>query len=143
MTVPAVTRMGSWVLDRRGQGRGVRITRHPEMHSINLSIWRDSVCAGTVHLTPADAAEVVQALTVQLAELAREAQPVRAADRVDELEARLAQLEQRALPPVPRRRVWRRAVDKLVEVGSAHPFGAPTRPTPPPPVPSGPLFVVR
>jgi hypothetical protein len=140
MTVPAVTRMGSWVLDRRGQGRGVRITRHPEMHSINLSIWRDSVCAGTVHLTPADAAEVVQALTVQLAELARDAAPVRPADRVDELEARIAQLEQQGLPPVPRRRAWRRAVDKLVDVTAARPFGTPA---PPPPVPSGPLFVVR
>jgi hypothetical protein len=140
MTVPAVTRMGSWVLDRRGQGRGVRITRHPEMHAINLSIWRDSVCAGTVHLTPADAAEVVQAITVQLAELARQPPPVRPADRVDELEARIAQLEQRGLPSVPRRRVWRRAVDRLVDVGSARPFG---RSTPPPPVPSGPLFVVR
>ena len=140
MTVPAVTRMGSWVLDRRGQGRGVRITRHPELHTINLSIWRDSACVGTVHLAPADAAEVVRALTVQLAELAGPVPPVRPADRVDELEARIAQLEQRGLPPVPRRRVWRRAVDKLVEVGSAHPFGSPN---PPPPVPSGPLFVVR
>ena len=85
MTVPAVTRMGSWVLDRRGQGRGVRITRHPELHAINLSIWRESVCVGTVHLSPVDAAEVVQAITGQLAELARPAPapPIRAAGRVD------------------------------------------------------------
>ncbi|SCX43200.1 hypothetical protein SAMN03159343_1189 [Klenkia marina] len=136
MTVPAVTRMGSWVLDRRGQGRGVRITRHPELHAINLSIWRDSVCAGTVHLTPADAAEVVQAITVQLAELARPAPPVRSTDRVDELEARIAELEQQALP---RRGVWRRVLDTLVDVSAAQPFG---RSTPTPPGPTGPLSVV-
>ncbi|SDN75166.1 hypothetical protein SAMN05660199_00596 [Klenkia soli] len=135
MTVPAVTRMGSWVLDRRGQGRGVRITRHPEMHAINLSIWRDSVCAGTVHLTPADAADVVHAITVQLAALAVPAPAVRAAGRVDELEARIAQLEQQAKPRPP---VWRRAVDKLVAVSAAHPFG-----TPGPPTPTGPIGVVR
>ena len=136
MTVPAVTRMGSWVLDRRGQGRGVRITRHPELHAINLSIWRESVCVGTVHLSPVDAAEVVQAITGQLAELARPAPPVHAAGRVDELEARIAQLERHARAPRPPG--WRRAVDKLVAVSSAHPFGTPTAPTP-----AGPLGVVR
>ena len=138
MTVPAVTRMGSWVLDRRGQGRGVRITRHPELHAINLSIWRESVCVGTVHLSPVDAAEVVQAITGQLAELARPAPvpPVRAAGRVDELEARIAQLEQQARAPRPAG--WRRAVEKLVAVSSVHPFGKPT-----PPTPTGPIGVVR
>jgi hypothetical protein len=123
MTVPAVSRMGSWVLDRRGQGRGVRITRHPDLHAINLSVWRESVCVGTVHLSPADAAEVVQALTTQLAQLAvpppPPAPPVRAVGRVDELEARIAQLEQQRTPR------WRRALDRLAEVGDVRPFGRP------------------
>ena len=132
MTVPAVTRVGAWVLDRRGQGRGVRITRHPEAAAINLSVWRDSVCVGTVHLSPADAADVVQAITVQLAELARPAPAVRSADRVDELEQRIAQLER------TRAGGWRRALDKLVSVSAARPFGAPA-----PAPPTGPLGVVR
>lgn len=131
MTVPAVSRMGSWVLDRRGQGRGVRITRHPDLHAINLSVWRDSVCVGTVHLSPADAAEVVHALSTQLAQLAvLPPPPVRAVGRVDELEARIAQLEQRRTPR------WRRALDRLAEVGDVRPFGKPT-------TPSGPTGVVR
>ncbi|MCO7221825.1 hypothetical protein [Klenkia sp. PcliD-1-E] len=130
MTVPAVSRMGSWVLDRRGQGRGVRITRHPDLHAINLSVWRDSVCVGTVHLSPSDAAEVVQALTTQLAQLAVPPPPVRAVSRVDELEARIAQLEQRRTPR------WRRALDRLAEVGDVRPFGKQQPP-------SGPTGVVR
>ncbi len=68
---PLLGRLGVWVLDRRGEGRGVRVSRHPELGAINLSVWRTSECVGTVQLRPQEAAQLVGALTEQLAELVR------------------------------------------------------------------------
>jgi hypothetical protein len=52
------------VLDRRGQGRALRVTWHHEASVAVVSVWREDRCAGTVHV----AAEDVPALIAMLAE---------------------------------------------------------------------------
>lgn len=122
---PLLGRLGVWVLDRRGEGRGVRVTRHPELGAINLSVWRASVCVGTVQLGPPEAAALIGALSEQLADLVASppppARPVHPAGRVEELEARLAQLEEHLRLPA-----WKRALSRVVD----------RRPAPAPPAPN-------
>jgi hypothetical protein len=110
MTVIALPTHGRWAWDARGDGRAVRVSTHAALGLLNVSLWRDDVCVGTVRLVPDDAATLVSALTEGLAELATSAPPGdQAADaaRFRELEERLTRLERR--PPV-----WRRAVDAVV-----------------------------
>lgn len=86
---------------------------HDEVGLLNLSVWRDATCVGTVKLRPDEVADLVGALTEGLARLAadRPAAPARETARLVALEDRLAGLESRlATPP------WRRAV---VDAGTA------------------------
>lgn len=118
---PLLGRLGVWVLDRRGEGRGVRVTRHPELGAINLSVWRAGVCVGTVQLAPQEAAQLVGALSEQLGQLAQAPPPsVRPAGRVEELEARLARLEAHARTPA-----WRRALSRVASRRTAPPAVVP------------------
>jgi hypothetical protein len=62
---------------------------------VTLSLWREDRCVGSLRLSPAEVAGLVGKLTVALAEL-KDPSPARAVgleDRVHELEARLAALE--------------------------------------------------
>jgi hypothetical protein len=52
------------VLDRRGEGRALRVTWHHEDSVAVVSVWRDDRCVGTVQV----AAEDVPALIAVLAE---------------------------------------------------------------------------
>ncbi len=88
---------GRWIADRRGGGRGVRVSAHEEAGFLILSTWREDRCVGTVRLLPDEAADLVAGVAEALGRLASRppAQPV-AADvelRVAALEERLSRLE--------------------------------------------------
>jgi hypothetical protein len=119
MTVIALPTHGRWAWDARGDGRAVRVSTHPALGLLNLSIWRDDVCVGTVRLAPEDAAGLINGLSEGLAELAVSAppgDPAADAARFRELEQRLVALEQRP-------RGWRRAVDAVVTWAGRAPAG--------------------
>ena len=100
MTVTALPSRGRWVWDARDRTRAVRVSAHTAQGLLNLSIWRDDVCVGTVKLRPDEAADLVSGLSEGLAQLAATPPapalpvPVDAA-RVSDLETRLAAVESR------------------------------------------------
>ena len=99
---------GHWAWDSRGGGRAVRVSTHLESGLLNLSLWREDTCVGTVRLRPDEAATLIAGLTDGLAELAarpRSAGPDAAT--LAELESRLARLED---TPPPR---WRQTADAV------------------------------
>jgi hypothetical protein len=106
MTVLALPTHGRWAWDARGERRALRVSTHAEAGVVNLSIWRDDICVGTVRLLPADVATLMAGLGEGMAELASSAgnEDRRGSDgdRLRALEERLAQLERR--PPTP---AWR------------------------------------
>ncbi|RBY82890.1 hypothetical protein DQ238_02450 [Geodermatophilus sp. TF02-6] len=106
MTVLPLPTRGRWVWDAHDRGRAVRVSTHGEVGLLNLSVWRDETCVGTVKLRPGEAAELVAALTDGLAQLAAEAGRPSAspgAARLAALEQRLAEVESRLAVPA-----WRR-----------------------------------
>src|SRR5690348_16979713 len=110
MTVIALPTHGRWAWDARGDGRAVRVSTHPALGLLNLSLWRDDVCVGTVRLAPEDAATLIDGLSEGLAQLAvvgPPGDPAADAARFRELEQRLAALERRSSG-------WRRALDAVV-----------------------------
>ena len=99
---------GRWAWDARGHERAVRVSAHAPEGVINLSMWRDEICVGTVRLQPDEVAGLVEGLTEGLARLARQPLPVDSPDGGDtlrEMEQRLTDLEARLT-----RRGWRGAV---------------------------------
>jgi predicted RNA-binding Zn ribbon-like protein len=101
MTVLTLPVRGRWVWDARDRTRAVRVAAHPEAGLLNLSVWRDEICVGTVKLEPDEVVSLVQGLTDGLARLAESAAP--APDdrdaRLAALEERLAGVETRLAPP--------------------------------------------
>ena len=100
MTVVQLPVRGRWAWDARGDRRAVRVSPHADENVVNLSVWRDDVCVGTVRLSPAEASALVSGLSDGLAELAQRPSAVPAHD----LETRLARLEARLATPA-----WRTA----------------------------------
>ncbi len=88
---------GRWAWDARGDNRAVRVSAHARERVVNLSVWRDDLCVGTVRLDPAEAAALVTGLTDGLAQLTE--RPAPAPPEVSALEQRVAQLEQRLARP--------------------------------------------
>lgn len=88
---------GRWAWDTRGDNRAVRVSAHARERVINLSVWRDDLCVGTVRLDPAEAAALVSGLTDGLAQLTE--RPAPAPPQVGALEQRVARLEQRLARP--------------------------------------------
>ena len=89
-----------WAWDSRGTNRAVRVSTHDRENVVNLSVWRDDICVGTVRLLPDEVANLVTGLTEGLAEMARPPETPAAptpddAARLRELERRLADLESR------------------------------------------------
>ena len=83
---------GHWVADRRGGGRGVRVSAHEEAGFLILSTWKADVCVGTVRLLPDEAADLVAGVAEALSRLAsRPAADTEGAD----VELRLAAMEER------------------------------------------------
>ncbi|MGY1730571.1 hypothetical protein ACI798_03550 [Geodermatophilus sp. SYSU D01045] len=102
MTVTAMPARARWVWDARDRTRAVRVSAHPAQGLVNLSIWRDDACVGTVKLRPDEVAGLVSGLTESLAELAVTPPPAPAAPAtVTELETRLAAVESRLAAPRP------------------------------------------
>ncbi|MDX6205784.1 MAG: hypothetical protein QOF39_1841 [Frankiales bacterium] len=66
---------GTWVNDRRGDGRAVRVSAHTEAGFLVVSTWKAGTCVGTVRLLPAEAAELIAGLSQSLAQLAAAPQP--------------------------------------------------------------------
>jgi hypothetical protein len=88
---------GRWTWESdRGQTRAVRVSAHPELGRVVVSLWRDDRCVGSVHLTPAEAAALTGKVAEALAGLptAAAVDPAVLTDRVARLEERLAVLEQ-------------------------------------------------
>ena len=94
-----------WAWDARGDNRAVRVSAHQREHLINLSVWRDDLCVGTVRLRPDEAAALVTGLTEGLAQLA--ARPTAVAPDIGDLEKRLTRLEARLSEPA-----WRTAATR-------------------------------
>ena len=55
-------------LDARGEGRSMRLSWHHEQGVVVLSLWRNSVCAGSFRLPVADVPGVIAALVAGLSE---------------------------------------------------------------------------
>jgi hypothetical protein len=98
---------GRWAWDARGDNRAVRVSAHQREHLVNLSVWRDDLCVGTVRLRPDEAAALVTGLTEGLAQLA--ARPSAVSPQVGDLEQRLTRLEERLAEPA-----WRTAATRAV-----------------------------
>ena len=109
MTVVRLPVHGRWAWDARGDSRAVRVSTHTRENVVNLSVWRDEICVGTVRLRPAEAASLVVGLSDGLAELADRADDDGPLDadpaKLLELELRLARLESGLAPTG-----WRTAV---------------------------------
>jgi hypothetical protein len=96
---------GRWAWDARGDNRAVRVSAHVPEHVVNLSVWRDDLCVGTVRLQPSEAAALVTGLTEGLAQLSEH--PAAVAPQVRDLEERLTRLESRLAEPS-----WRSAAGR-------------------------------
>lgn len=111
MTVLARPKPGRWVWDARDSTRAIRVSPHPEHGLLNLSLWRDDVCVGTVKLRPDEVAGLVAALTEGLARLVPPGAPAPSRDAdVVALETRLAAVESRLPAPRPPTRVVARSL---------------------------------
>jgi hypothetical protein len=66
---------GTWVNDRRGDGRAVKVSAHAEAGFLVVSTWKAGTCVGTVRLLPAEAAELIAGLSECLAQLAAAPHP--------------------------------------------------------------------
>jgi hypothetical protein len=100
MTVIPLPRHGQWIEDLRGEGRSVRVSAHEEAGLLNLSIWRHGTCVGTVRLMPEDVATLMGGLSDGLARMAQHPAPDDGRhDRIQQLERRLAELEDRVDQP--------------------------------------------
>jgi hypothetical protein len=115
-TVVQLPVRGQWAWDLRGEGRAVRISAHVEAGLVNLSVWRHDTCVGTVRLLPSEVANLVTGLSEGLAQLARDPSgvdrngPDADAQRLRELEERLAGLEARLAAPGR----WRALADRAL-----------------------------
>ena len=114
-TVVRLPTRGRWAWDARGDRRAVRVSPHASENVVNLSVWRDDICVGTVRLRPDEVTALVTGLTEGLADLAE--RPVPAPAPAPDLEARLARLEARFAAPTWRARATGavRSVRNLLE----------------------------
>ena len=63
MTVSPLPAHGSVLVGRDRVGRTLRVSAHPAVGRVVLSIWQDTTCVATVRLAPDDVADLVAALT--------------------------------------------------------------------------------
>ncbi len=53
---------GEVFLDARGDGRGLRVSWHPEVDLVVLSLWRGGTCSGTFRLAVDEVPELIAVL---------------------------------------------------------------------------------
>ena len=66
MTVSPLPRHGTVVVGRDTAGRTLRVSAHPAVGRVVLSIWQDSTCVATVRLAEDDVPDLVRALVAGL-----------------------------------------------------------------------------
>ncbi|HEX3004738.1 MAG TPA: hypothetical protein VHO27_11040 [Angustibacter sp.] len=66
MTVSPLPTRGTVLLGRDVVGRALRVSSHPEVGRVVLSIWQDATCVATVRLADEDVPELVRALSAAL-----------------------------------------------------------------------------
>jgi transposase len=66
VTVSPLPRHGTVVVGRDTAGRTLRVSSHPAVGRVVLSIWQDSTCVATVRLAEQDVPDLVRALTAGL-----------------------------------------------------------------------------
>ena len=66
MAVSPLPSRGSVLLGRDVAGRSLRVSSHPEVGRVVLSIWDNDRCVGTVRLAEADVPDLVRALAACL-----------------------------------------------------------------------------
>ena len=66
MAVTPAPSFGAVFVGHDIQGRVLRISSHPDLGLVVLSIWQDERCAATVRLAERDVPDVVHALTAAL-----------------------------------------------------------------------------
>ena len=70
MTVSPLPGHGGVHVDPRGHGRVLRVSAHPELGLVTISVWRDDRCIATHHVPTADVPGLVSLLTEALVERA-------------------------------------------------------------------------
>ena len=63
MTVSPLPSRGTVLVGRDVSGRTLRVSSHPEVGRVVLSIWQDTVCRATLRLAPEDVPQFVEMLT--------------------------------------------------------------------------------
>lgn len=63
MGVTPAPAAGGVVVGRDRAGRALRVSGHPELFRVVLSLWDGDLCIGTLRLAPEDVPDVVRALT--------------------------------------------------------------------------------
>jgi hypothetical protein len=66
MTVSPLPAHGTVVVGRDRTGRTLRVSSHPTLGRVVLSIWQDATCVATVRLAEDDVPDLVRALTAGL-----------------------------------------------------------------------------
>ena len=70
MNVSPLPVAGGVHADPRGDGRTLRISAHPELGVVTISVWRDDRCIATHQVPTADVPGLVSFLTEALADQA-------------------------------------------------------------------------
>jgi hypothetical protein len=65
--VTALPARGEVFFDQRGTGRALRVSWHPEVDLLVLSLWREGRCVGTFRLDTDEVPRMVNALVAGLA----------------------------------------------------------------------------
>jgi len=71
MSVSPLPTQGGVLVDPRGDGRALRISAHPELGLVTISVWRDDRCVATHQVPTADVPGLVSLLTEALVEQAQ------------------------------------------------------------------------
>lgn len=66
MAVYPVPARGAVFTGREVPGRALRVSSHPELGLVVVSVWQDERCVATVRLAEADVPDLVHALTQSL-----------------------------------------------------------------------------
>jgi len=67
VTVTPAPALGEVIIGRDATGRVLRISSHPEVDRVVLSVWQGARCVATVRLASEDVPALVRALQVALA----------------------------------------------------------------------------